>query len=271
VTSTAIALPVPPLPNPEVLAPAPDSVAELDRELRAAATAYRKTLARIAYHGFRLRLCEGWTLFGFPSGTEGENRYREDVLHIPRSSYFKAVRIGQALHQLSLEELESIRPTNLELLLQVSPTLWHDFAWVREAKILKPARLAELIVERNQAIGEHTEPLTTFTAKVPYLAKQAMETMLEEFRRTNELSSIGQALELLIADRHDRSDLLTAAGRASQMIAGVIRSLDNMGRIDSEAREWLKLSREVLDEAREKEIQATRQKPARGEAAGGRA
>ncbi len=256
----AMALPAPPPPG-QILAPDPDS--EIEAGLRRVATQYRTTMAGLAYFSFRWMLCEGWTRCGYEAGTAGENRYREDVLHVPRSSYFRARRIGQVLHQLTLEELESIRPTNLELLLQVPPTLWHSFRWVHEAKILKPSKFAELIAERSQAAGEKREPLTTFTAKVPYLAKQAMEAMVEEFRKTNELSSTGQALELLIADRHDRSDLLTATARASEMIRGVLKSLDNKGRIDLEAREWLKLAKEVLDEARAQEISSSRQKPAR--------
>lgn len=260
-TTAAIALPLPPPPVQEVLAP--DADHEVETGLRRAAQSYRTTMAQLAFFSFRWMLCEGWTRHGFEAGTAGENRYREEVLQVPRSSYFKARRIGQALHQLTLEELEAIRPTNLELLLQVSPTLWHDFSWVKEARLLKPAKFAELIADRNKAAGENREPLSRFTIKVPYLAKQAMEAMVEEFRRKNELSSPGQALEMLIADRHDRADLLSAAANASQMIGAVLKSLDNMGRINVEAREWLKLSKEVLDEAHEKTVQAARQKPAR--------
>lgn len=255
-TTQAIAIALQPPLRPEVLEPEADTA--IEEGLQQAAASYRSTMAELAYFSFRWMLCEGWTRRGYEPGTAGENAYREEVLQVPRSSYFRARRIGQALHQLSIDELRAIRPTNLELLLQVSPTLWSDFRWVHEAKLLKPKRFAELIVERNRAAGDTREPLARFSVKVPFLARQAMETMVEEFRKKNELSSTGQALELLIADRHDRVNLLSAAAKASEMIRGVIRSLDTKGRITLEAREWLKLAKEVLDEARAKEIQAAR-------------
>lgn len=255
----AIALPSPPLPPPEVLAPESGSITLLDQELRTAAAAWRKCLARLAYYGFRMRLAEGWTAFGFEPGTPGENAYREQVLEVPRSSYFRAVRIGQALHQLSLEELEAIRPTNLDLLLQVDPTLWHDHAWVKEARILKPKQFAELVAERNERVGGRPEPLVFFSVKVPFLARQALETMIEDFRKKHELDSAGRAVELMVADIHDRPNLIAAAHQAQQLLTGVLLSLPGHQRtLTDEAKQWIRLAKELLDEASAQALQAAR-------------
>ena len=269
-TTAAISLPVPPPPAPEVLAPESDSVVRMDQELRAAATAYRKSLARIAYFGFRLRLCEGWRAWGFPGGTEGENLYRES-LEIPRSSWFKAVRIGQALSQLTLEELEAIRPTNLELLIQVHPAIYHDYSWVKEARLLRPKKFAELVAERNREVGDDREPMASFSVRIPFLAKQSIETMVEDFRKKHQLSSPGQALEFLIAEKHDSPSLLSAADQARRLLNGVLETIQRNSRLNVEATEWIRLAKETLDEACAQAVQASRQEAEGGEEAGGRA
>lgn len=269
-TAIAISLPVAPPPNPEVLAPESDSIALLDQELRTAATAYRKSLARLAYYGFRMRLAEGWTAFGFEPGSAGENAYREQVLEVPRSSYFRAVKIGQALHQLSLEELEAIRPTNLDLLMQVSPSLWHEFRWVNEARVMKPKRFAELVAERNQSAGDDREPMSTYSVKVPFLAKQALEAMVESFRKRHELDSAGRAVELMVADIHDRPNLVAAAHQAQQLLHGVLQSLRGPGlTLTPEAKEWIRLAKELLDAASAQAVQTARSQSAGGEAVPG--
>lgn len=267
---TAVAsLPVPGS-QPEILAPIPNSVEEIDRELRVAASAYRKTFARLAYWSFRFFLCEGWTTRGFEAGSAGENAYREQVLHIPRSTYMKARRVGQVLNAIPLEELEMIRTTNLLALLDVNPVIQHDFPWLKEAKMLQPVRFAELVAERNRAAGDDRDPLVSYSVRLPALAKESIEAMLESFRKRHGLTSPGRALELLIADRYDRPSLLGAVDQARELLAGVEKSRQQYGKLTDEAATWLQLAKEVLDEASAQAISAAGQESAGDEADAGR-
>jgi len=268
--ATQLSMPAPAyIPQGEVLAPEPESIRSYHFELTEAARNFRRCVAQIAYYGFRMRLSEGWTALGFESGPRGEEAYR-DSLGIPRSTYYKHVRIGQMLHQLPLEDLARIPTTNAELLIQVNPTLTHDHNWVREAQTMKPAQFAQLVTSRNKTVGDDREPMTGLNFRVPFLAKQAIENMIEVFQHRHELSSRGQALELMVADRHADPNLLSSVHQARQLLHGVLSSMSKRKAGDSEEAVWTRMAKEILDESYEKAVQAARQKPARNQADGGR-
>jgi hypothetical protein len=252
----------------EVLSPEQHPILEYHAELQSAARNLRYSLAKVAFYGWKMRLTEGWTHFGYEPGPRGEEDYRES-LDIPRSTFYKHVRIGQALHQLSLEELTRIPTTNAELLIQVDPSIIHDHPWISEAKTLKPKALAELVAERNKAVNGR-EPLSTMVVKVPFLAKRAMEEMLESVQHKYELSSKGQALELMIADLHQDANLVSAAGQALQLLRGVQESMSRRQAPESDETRWLAMAMEVLNEGYAKAVQAAREKSNRGKK-GGRA
>lgn len=255
-------------PPPEILPPNLQPVEQFDQELRVAAKAYRMSSMRIAYWGFRMRLSDGWTAFGYEPGPRGEEAYRDD-LGVPRSSWYRLVRIGQALHQIPLADLERIPLANAQSMLDVEPEIMHDYAWTWEAKTLSADKFAELVSERNRAIGSKRDPLVYLGIKVPVLAKQAIEKMLDVFTNKHHLSSRGQSLELLVADRYDRANLLAAADKAIQLISAVAVSLEKRG-IKGEEVAWLKMAAEVWNESCSEAIQATRKTPD-GDKEGGRA
>ena len=250
------------------MAPESTPVMEYHSQLQSAARSLRSNLARIAYFGHRMRMCEGWTFLGFEEGPRGEEAYRE-ALDIARSTFYKAVRIGQALNQLSLADLERIPTSNAELLIQVDPSIIRDHNWVREAQLLKPKAMAELVASRNKAVGGR-EPLSTIVFKVPFLAKQSMETMLESVQKKYELSSKGQALELMIADLHNDANLIAAVGQALQLLQGVAKSMQFRNCATNDETTWLGMAMEVLSESHEKAVQTAREKSHGGKANGGR-
>lgn len=255
----------PPFASGEVLAPETGDFREYDRELRFAARDYRRALARIAWFGSRICATEGWRQLGFPD----EDSYRES-LDIPHSTWHKYLRLGYQFQHLSVIEFESIRVTNLQSLLSVNPTILGDYNWIQEAKSLKPERLADLIAQRNKAVGDDREPLVTFTVSVPLLAKRAIETMISAFQKQHNLSGRGQALELLVADRFDRKSLLIAAQQARRLVRGVAQGLQiNTNRcVVERERQWAQIALEVLDEACSQAVQAARAESAGGEDGG---
>lgn len=257
------------IPQGQVLAPEQVSIREYHAELQSAARNLRQSLAKIAFYGWKMRLNQGWTAIGFAPGSKGEEAYA-DSLDIPRSSYFKHVRIGQCLHQLTLDELTKIPTTNAELLIQVNPALWLDHNWVREAQTMKSTKLAELVAARNKTVGDEREPLTNMVVRVPFLAKEAMETMLESVQTKYQLSSKGQALEFMIADLHNDANLIAAVNQARQLIEGTIKSMRRRKALEGEEEGWLLLAKGLLDESYEKAVQTARQKSNGGQKAGGR-
>jgi hypothetical protein len=181
------------------------------------------------------------------------------------------LRIGQAFHQLALPELERIPVENANTLLSVNPMLWNDHNWVQEARTKSNTELAELVTVRNRAIGDKREPLTSMIFRVPTLARKAIDGMLQTFMKKHELSSKSQALELLVADRHDQVNLLAAMEQAQRMVEASAELLRRKRVLQgTDADEWLRIAGEVLNAAREEAIQSTRSKAERRQEAGGR-
>lgn len=265
----AAALPPRFLPQGEILSSESQPILEYHRELVFAARSLRACLAKVSYYGWRMRLCEGWTALGYQAGFKGEEAYAES-LGIARSTWMKHVKIGQHLHQLTLDEITMIPTTNAELLMQVNPAILHDYNWTREAQVLKPKRLAELVTERNKAVGDEREPLDTMVFRVAFLAKEAMEGMLEDVQKRYQLSSKGQALEFMIADLYRDANLISAVDQARHLLAGVSESLKRRNALQGQEETWLQLAMGVLDEGYAQAVQAARQKSNRSKE-GGRA
>ncbi len=131
-------------------------------------------------------------------------------LDIPEATYYKWVRISGLLPDLSLEEFEAIRVTNLELLTQIEQEQWHDYPWLEEARTLDAQALADRIASRNLANGNGREPMVYYREKIPYSSLKMIETAVEAFREKHDLTSTGRALELLIADKVTEPDIVLA-------------------------------------------------------------
>ncbi len=196
----------------------PQSLGEvdvLDFQIRAAAQSFRQASMRIAYYGFRLRhsLLNDWS----PVGAKDEEDYRKK-LGLAQSTWYKLLNIGSALYMVKLADMERIPVGNAELLMKVEPTLWLDYPWVEEAQTLSPDDFAARIVQRNRRAGSDQEPMVNYRVRVPYSAKRFMEETVERFRQEQGLSTPGEALEYLIADLHDRPNVMAAIERANRYI-----------------------------------------------------
>lgn len=187
-------------------------------------------MMRLAFYGIRLRFAiEGsggdWSVLGAElADNDGvihtastEDEYRE-ALGVSRTNWYKYLRIGEVLSNLSLVDMEQIRVTNAELLMQVDPTIMQDFPWVQEAKRLTTDSFAVLVATRNRQTGKDKEPMLYFRAKVPATAKKFLEETVEAFRVEHGLHSPGEALEMLIADVHDRPNAMTTMKTAAQLV-----------------------------------------------------
>lgn len=234
--------------------PQVEEASECELNLRRAAHGLKNSFMSIAYYGFRVRMGEYFRDYGF----ESEDQFRES-LDIPRSTWYKAIRVGEALNQLSLEDLQQISTGNADLLIQIQPQLWQDFPWIDEAKRLKPAEFAVKVADRHRQAGDTREPMTYYRCKVPFLAKAAIEEMVESFRERNSLASTGQALEFLMADSFDRPNAVAAIANAMSLITSAIRSLEKRSNSSENEIEWLHQAKRGLHEAYTQKIQNARE------------
>ena len=228
--------------DPQILPPSSPELHEIDQEIRHGAKAYRAGLRIVMIFGWKLRLAERWEELGFAN----EDAYRFD-LDIPTSTWYKYVNLGFELRHVQPDDLKQIRITNLELMTQIGPELWRDFPWVDEAKKLKPAEFAELIVERRQQNNDNSEPMTHVKWKVTFLSKQFLEGAVLDFQKLHNLSTPGRALELLIADRHDRPNVLAMLEQAQVLVGEAQVLMQRKGFNDSEIQAKLDSARSLLD------------------------
>jgi len=177
--------------------------------LQTAAKYLKTSLMLIAYWGCRVREADGWNELGFAD----EDTCRK-YLGIPQSTWYKYLRIGEALYNLTFDDLQQITVGNAELLITVDHAIWADYPWVAEAKRLTSDEFAENIVMRNQTAGIEREPMTYVRWKVPYTAKNAIEEMVDSFMSREGLATPGHALEMLVADRFDRMTDVAVIDRA---------------------------------------------------------
>lgn len=244
-------------PAVEVLAPNQISLNEIDTALRRASLAYRRSTFEIGYYGAKMRLTQGWLALGY----ENEEAYRESM-DVPRSTWYKAVRICMAFPDLTLADLQTFKINNLQMLLKVDKQLVAHYNWLDEARSLKPHKLAELVTERNRIIGSDKEPSSYYSVQMPFLAKRVVEQTVEAFQHKHDLLSPGQALEFLVVDRQDHRAFIADITRVRQLLRGIASGLQVKANrcassIDQE-RQYLQMAQEILDEVYEKEIQASR-------------
>jgi hypothetical protein len=175
------------------------------QQLKTVGKSIRKAHAVVAFCGWRIEANESWGDLGY----EDEEAMRE-ATEIPQSTFYKYKKIGSALRHLTLEQLEEIKPRNLELLTSITIEVWPEYDWVGEAQKLEPNDLAELITKRNHSAGSSREPMTTYRESVPYSSKEMIDAAVKSFQEKHDLATPGRALELLIADRYDRPSYLGA-------------------------------------------------------------
>jgi hypothetical protein len=236
-------------PTPVVLPPADVEVLSLIQQLRSTAKTYRNCLAEISYYGWRLRYALGGSVGNKGSmwasvGYESEDAFRES-LGIPLSTWNERLRIGQVLCNLSLEDLKQVKPTNARLLTQVDPAIVADFPWVEEAKTLSAKEFAQNVAKRNKQAGSDVEPTDIFKVRLPITAKIFLEDTVEKFRVEHELASTGEALEMLIADVHDRPNAMTTMKTAHDLIGWALSRVEKKWP-ESKEFQWLFRAKRIL-------------------------
>lgn len=234
--------------EPEILLPQSKELVALDQQVRQVAKTLRTSTMSLAHFGFRLRYqIEGmggdWAVLQMPLRTsdgeriaQTEDEYRA-ALGVGRSTYYKALRIGESLRQLKLADMEQITVENAELLILVDPAIVPSFPWVEEAKVLSSHEFAIRVAQRNRKVGGAREPTTRFSVKVPITAKKFLEETVESFRLEHELATSGEALEMLIADVHDRPNIMVTLRTIHQLVEW------SMNRINKNSKEFAWLQR----------------------------
>ena len=212
--------------------------------IRKAVGAYNRSFASLAYWGWRLKRINGYEAIGYSSEVD----YYVS-LGVSRPWYYHAVAIGQACAHMTEEELGDIPVGIAELMLSVRPEIRTTYRWADEAKILSYGQFARNVEERNRQIpGESKKPHAVLSIRVASVAKESVLERVEEFKIRHSLSSPGQALELMVAERWDSNNVLASLVEVRELLASVARSMKPVPR-RMKMKEKLYRARTRLDEA----------------------
>ena len=228
--------------------------AECDVRIRKAVGAYNLSFGSLAYWAWRLKRINGYEPIGYQSEAEYFNS-----LNVSRSWYYHAVAIGQACAHMSEEELGDIPVGIAELMLSVRPEIRTMYRWADEARNLTYGQFARNVEERNRQIpGVSKRAQAVLSIRVPAVAKESVLERMEEYKVRHSLSSPGQALELMVAERWESKNALASLAEVRELLAAVARSMKPVPR-RAKMKEKLYRARTRLDEAYEELVRLNRE------------
>jgi hypothetical protein len=235
--------------------PTPASEArELDQNIRSAVKRSHQSYAHIAYYGWRLKECDGFKEIGYLH----EHAYMMS-LGIGKSLWYEAVAVGQALASMPLVDLEKIPVGCLQLLLQVKPEVRQSYDWATEAKTDTFRQLAEKVQERNRlAPGPERVPMSPLSIRVPSTAKEAIFTSLKDYQEKHNLTSVGQALEFVVADKTQGESALSSLHQAWKLMNGLAKSLERHPNMVDELN-WCRLAKDRVYEVYQDILKSNRE------------
>jgi hypothetical protein len=245
-------------PNPSAALPSEQDLQQWMSCLRSAAKNFGTTIREIGYYGAKIRAADAWSRFGYADEIE----CRHD-LDIPKATWYRYLAICTALPDLSLQDLQKISISNLELMTEIEGEVRYDYNWIADAQRMTPREFAQVIAERHTKAGSGYEPQTYYRVKVPFSTVQMLEEAVETFQERNGLASPGRALELMVADiqstARPTSGSMSTMLRVRQILREVNKWLADHGIINEEVMNLLKEGWELLGESYQEALQASRQ------------
>lgn len=230
---TPIRVAAPPLPppspqQPTVLPAGQLALPELDQQFRGAVKTARNSLAAIAYYGFRLLLANDWSSLGYDSA---EHYYTEQGLS--QDIWENYTKLGERLQHLSLTDMQQLRVSAARALAKVHPSLWPEYAWVEEAKLLPTREFEVLVIQRNR---EHqpsqlAEPRITVSVSVPVSQQSTIERRMQSLRRRAKLATPGDTL-IFALEAADRASLM------EDVLSAVQQQVAELGRLWKPDEPW---------------------------------
>lgn len=193
----------------EITSSGGETAQEIDQCLRKSVRAWRNALVETAYY-IRLLSDQGeWTSLGFA----GSDEYRES-LGLSESQWETHLLLGERLSSLTLDQMREITISTARMITSINAKIWDEFAWVEEARVLRPKEFAALVAKRNQDLkvigrggvggvggigGIGVEPRSNLTLAVPASQQERLEGRIESLRRTRKLKSLSDAIELALS------------------------------------------------------------------------
>ena len=180
-------------------------VKESDCCIRQAWHKASKHSMEIGWEGAFLRTTNAWQVLGFAS----EKSYRAST-GIGRSTWYKMVGLAERFQHLIKEQFISMSIENAEQLAVAPMETRKDLAIVGSAATMTTRDFeGELVLEtarqENKAVGE---VYVTMKWRVKEAQREVIEQGLKDWQAEHGIDDKGYAIELMIAEFHDRPTLV---------------------------------------------------------------
>jgi hypothetical protein len=178
---------------------------ESDRAITESWVALNKRSMLIGWEGYFIKRYNGWERLGYPD----EKSYRASK-GIGRSTWYMMVDLAERLQMLSKEQFLSMSIENAEELAKAPSTMRADPALLNAAATMQ-AREFQSEVGKYVSLAENTPPKDRNTSvkwSVRQSQREFIESGLEEWQHEHGIDDPGYALELMIAEYHDKPTLV---------------------------------------------------------------
>ena len=164
-----------------------------------------KASMEIGWDGYFIKRNNGWRLLGY----EDEKQFRRSK-GVGRSTWYKMVGIAERLQHLTRDEFLSMTIENAEQLSVQPGEAKRDPELILKAQSNTAEEFADALVgaaaQREQKpVGE---VYVTIKWRIRQAQREAIERGLEDWQQEHGLDDPGYALELMIAEYHDRPTLV---------------------------------------------------------------
>lgn len=182
-----------------------EQLRECDRNICEAWVGLVKRSMVIGWDGYFIKRHDGWQRLGYVD----EKHYRSSK-GIGRSTWYKMVGLAEKFPMLSKEQFLAMTIENAEQLAVVPLSTRGDTALLQAAATLTAKEFeGELVrvaaIQQNRPVSE---VYVTIKWRIKQAQREVIERGLEDWQQEHGIDDPGYALELMIAEYHDRPTLV---------------------------------------------------------------
>jgi hypothetical protein len=190
-----------------------------DQEIVEAWVGLVKRSMVIGWDGYFIKRHDGWQRLGYAD----EKHYRSSK-GIGRSTWYKMVGLAEKFSMLAKEQFLNMTIENAAQLAAVPLSSRGDAALLQAASTMTASKFeSELVrvtaIQQNKPVGE---VYVTIKWRIKQAQREAIERGLEDWQREHGIDDPGYALELMIAEYHDR---LTLVGFMTEALTRLPRAI----------------------------------------------
>jgi len=203
---------------------------ESDQTITESWVALNKRSMLIGWEGYFIKHNNGWERLGYPD----EKSYRASK-GIGRSTWYTMVGLAERLQMLSKEQFLSMSIENAEQL-SVVPSMVRENPALIDAAAAMTAKQFENELVQYKALAENKpkgEVLVTMKWHLKQAQREVIERGLDDWQHEHGIDDPGYALELMIAEYHDKPTLVGFMAESIPRLTRAVTEAHNVEELEA--------------------------------------